>query len=845
MLTNITSQSMPRAAPLQLRVAGTRVLAPVGSSMLKLHHCHQIRAYRHGMWSSYIDPEFHRDIRRRHRSLKYKYVETLSQRLSWKHPVQEASKVALRHVALSYWYPGSSNCGSRFVSTNESANHARRRTHARAQQSAQEERRVYSTITSFGHDTGTYPKVQAVEEEYVIDPITNRKVVRKTYGSPDDADAPTDTFKSYRSQFTTFASSDNEATDTMQPIFSDGPPPVDELRKYKQGPEAQVQSEEYALNHLPPEDGAEEQYEDLHKYEALKHDEISISSESATEAYEDLSEYKPYMHNEEATSKSDSPEVYEDLHKYTPYLHGEDVANEQADHQYNDLHKYGAYRYEEDVRADEAHPKYDDLHQYKSTHLTDEIKNDPTPPGQDLKQYQPYLYDEEKLGRAVAEPTSEYDDLHKYENVELSEPISGKEDGPFEQYGDLDKYKAFIVKELEDKAALEYDAATESLNPDTGESGARKALERSMYDHIVASDAADREASASVKRVRTATQTGTLEDTATQGIPRVADEDVVQSRAQGEEKEYSELRSQAANASRLGSALDRTSKSNNRPLSDEQRMQAYADPYSKNPQGLETSYARESSSEPPFVKMYGTLEERLEDHVRETVIEQASPVSLESLVEEIAPSRSETVPTALSTVYKILAYDEATQDVNIVETSSVVPDPAVALTPAEALLRLSHPTKFLPHFAPLQAEGFEIVSGNDHILIFRKVRDPPAKPPGGRPAVNPIDMMGRSTALPNAAAFASPTGFVNYEVPEVEQVQSPTFRSNIDVRREEPVFSGAKPASAEAPRPAKRGSVTKRVLIGGAWVAGVSYALGVVSEFFITGGLDGKGPTGF
>ena len=37
----------------------------------------------------------------------------------------------------------------------------------------------------------------------------------------------------------------------------------------------------------------------------------------------------------------------------------------------------------------------------------------------------------------------------------------------------------------------------------------------------------------------------------------------------------------------------------------------------------------------------------------------------------------------------------------------------------------------------------------------------------------------------------------------------------------------------------------KRLLVGAAWVAACSYAVGVVSEFFRTGGMDGKGPQGF
>jgi hypothetical protein len=79
-----------------------------------------------------------------------------------------------------------------------------------------------------------------------------------------------------------------------------------------------------------------------------------------------------------------------------------------------------------------------------------------------------------------------------------------------------------------------------------------------------------------------------------------------------------------------------------------------------------------------------------------------------------------TPPAAL---YKILVYDPTMQCIETAETTSIVPDSAAPLTPAEVLLRISNPAKFFSHFAPLQAQGFEIVAGSGDVLIFRKVRD--------------------------------------------------------------------------------------------------------------------------
>lgn len=218
------------------------------------------------------------------------------------------------------------------------------------------------------------------------------------------------------------------------------------------------------------------------------------------------------------------------------------------------------------------------------------------------------------------------------------------------------------------------------------------------------------------------------------------------------------------------------------------------------------------------------------------------------------------------TLYKILAYDPTMQKIEIAETSSFVPDTASALTPADALLRLSHPTRFFPHFGPLQAQGYEIISGTGDVLVFRKVRSEvrtgiPAEqtpvPEQSVPAaeesaaietrINPIDMTGMPRFSPASANFASPTGYVNYEhIPETAASKlpppPPRIKYNIDVHREEPVFSGPKARIND--KRSKKTGLGKRLIVGGVWVAGISYALGVISEYFTTGGMDGLGPRG-
>jgi len=326
--------------------------------------------------------------------------------------------------------------------------------------------------------------------------------------------------------------------------------------------------------------------------------------------------------------------------------------------------------------------------------------------------------------------------------------------------------------------------------------------------------------------------------------------------------------------------------------------QAEIDPYSKVPQGMETSYADECARQgesdlPVFVSSYGSpklkpskqiqlLKPKTEETATEKSVSESSSANssrkankkneeAKKLVREVRSIYEDTYGTITSqhrqvpesreakeqtaevvsepepTLYKILAYDPTMQAINIAEATSIVSDSASPLTPAEVLLRLSNPAKFFPHFGPLQAQGYEIVSGSGDVLVFRKVRV--AVPPKAesssirspRKSVNPIDGM-QSSPTPATGNFASPTGFVNHDFP----VPDPPFKSNIDVRREEPVFSGRSSwqEDNEKSKGKKKGTM-KRVLFAGTWLAGCSYAAGVVFDYFRTGGSDGMGPTGF
>ncbi|KAK7957150.1 uncharacterized protein PG986_006372 [Apiospora aurea] len=950
MLTNIVSQTSPGAGSLYVRASSSNVLAPLSTSVLLNGRHQQTRSYRCGIWSSYFGPDFQRHARRRQRMIMYKYAETQNRRSSWdQNPLADDAKTALRRVIGKYWHAGTSICGSRMVSYGTKPSQANEEGNLKDGTQTTEST-TSSTWTSplgdvihrwtrqtspgitragsgrgssatEGSSTGTSP-----EAEFIIDPITNRKVIRKTFGATgSNTESPNGTSKSYRFRHTPFAPNG-------PPTYPDETPSREELRRYEEveidplsaapyqsrdstatyQPQPGVQAEEYSLNHLPPEDQAEV-YDDLHKYTPAEPDEIKdISTEAATPKYDDLHDYKPIEHDEIRNPSEEATQTYDDLDKYNPTEHDEikyeaeqlvqkyddlhdyrpmqpdeiavswsapkydlgdykpfrykesDATQPEPKPEYDDLHKYRPYMHNEDaVSGEAAAPKYEDLDKYQShTDQVDDGMASAKPQYEDLDKYQPFLHQE---GQSETKQGSQYEDLDKYRSDVFKEVQAAEEGEPFEQYGDLDQYKAaYRYQEPDGKAPEAQDPIEKSLGEFDADKENRENLEQAMTGHIAVSDAIDREVSASLQRSRRKA----MEDQPSVNIFRdppekfhellkehglgPASDEARQIDIQSAEKDYSdnltchfnsnvETALGRMNAAATGEPAERPSKN---PVSPRQQTEADTDPSSEvspdeetlSKDGRGTAQAHEKTK-------YGDLNPE-------------TPVTLPPR----SPPPTSPPDAAAPAIYKILAYDPTMQNVSIAETTSIVPDQAAPLTPSEVLVRLSNPTKFFPHFEPLRAEGFEIVSGSGDVLVFRKVHEPSASSTPSSSSledstnastahpVNPIDMMGRNP-LPNAAAFASPTGFVNYNDSFVEarqQRRSPPFRSHIDVRREEPVFSGPKVyADRSLKKKKKKAGLTKRIFVGGVWVAGVSYALGVIGEYFATGGIDGKGPTGF
>ncbi|KUL88171.1 hypothetical protein ZTR_04080 [Talaromyces verruculosus] len=211
---------------------------------------------------------------------------------------------------------------------------------------------------------------------------------------------------------------------------------------------------------------------------------------------------------------------------------------------------------------------------------------------------------------------------------------------------------------------------------------------------------------------------------------------------------------------------------------------------------------------------------------------------------------------------RILAFDSVNSQVVCAETTSSMHTNEPIRHAADVLLDLNNPAKFLPYFAKMKADGYEIVSGCGDILIFRKT------------ATN-----GSESAIADSADVEQlmistkgkiGSGTETLVSKDSDSLSQPTDRSKSRiVQRQETVFTGGPPNWSPYQSPSSPSSATeeleytqtepstktstatklrkgiRRIVLSGVATAGTFYAIGVVCEYFLTGGQDGLGPEGF
>ena len=204
--------------------------------------------------------------------------------------------------------------------------------------------------------------------------------------------------------------------------------------------------------------------------------------------------------------------------------------------------------------------------------------------------------------------------------------------------------------------------------------------------------------------------------------------------------------------------------------------------------------------------------------------------------------------------YKVLAYDVLSREVKGTDMASCSSVPFEPIHPADALSRLDHPAKFLPYISKMEAQGYELLSGGHEVLVFKKMREGTPAPPGsGQSEEDNVHSPGAAAELEREA------------IDEVESVKPsskpPPFFAPTPDPHSSPSAGSVSPTSpasesssrssaSDSAKSKNKGSrrVTKvvgRMALAGVVTGGTVYAIGVVVEYFKTGGQDGLGPRGF
>ncbi|KAI6784855.1 uncharacterized protein J7T54_007949 [Emericellopsis cladophorae] len=596
--------------------------------------------------------------------------------------------------------------------------------------------------------------------------------------------------------------------------------------------------------------------DDLDQYGAVKWNEPDglpkATAEERTKHYEDLSSY--------GASKWNKPDG---LRQLTP---------KEESRKYQDLSTYdGPLTVDSSV-----------LEEYEPGQNTSSIKGKALPPKvevtsedpgkeyKDLDAYEPVYWNEPDGLRKLTpeEESKKYDDLDSYEAVQWNEPdglqkLTAEEESKF--YSDLERYSAKEIPRTASRTHPEEDSKARddlsmygfvSNGSEPAQSGRsdsptkhhNESARRQTEDYSMPTPNSELE-SLSAEEIRANVLRRAHESSEKQrdrDVPatkltgnyvrdfpeefstswsthnsssqsalfpsnKTCESEGKEDAIQGEAEASSMDESFPTEEARLEPALDRHARKRSLP----EASWTQQDPYSKVAQGLETSYHSEvgAATTSPVAKHYGSHDSAA----------------------SITTSRS----TPQLWYYKILAYDQQNDSVRTAETTSAVEDTSRPQTPGDIIPRLSNPVRFMPYFAMLEDQGYELLSGSDNTLVFRKVREAKsgsttaAEEANPGPKINPIDLMGQ----PVTGNFASPTGFVNYDSISEEKVHKPAppFRSLADAHREEKGSNDVR-TSDQVSKKNKKNTMARNLVIGTAWAGGTACALGVVGEYFASRG---------
>ncbi|KAH7263014.1 hypothetical protein BKA59DRAFT_411003 [Fusarium tricinctum] len=554
-------------------------------------------------------------------------------------------------------------------------------------------------------------------------------------------------------------------------------------------------------------------YKDTHLYAARDTSSPTprVHPEEASKVYKDLPGYREFDNADESRPRTHPEEVskqYTDLNAYAAFENDgsqvESVHPALSPKEYKDLHKYPSAGFEETTMFQHVHPEeltknYTDLGSYRPSGFTSQAQAYPAHPEEALKVYQ---------------------DLHQYASVSHNEskvpngPMSVPLDEVARGLREFDS-KAGSQDPLDTTSSAYYRNPNRSF-PDSTEtsvddvdSGSAEAIRAAVLRRAHENSQKFKgQALTDSNNDHTGSQQVSQEQKLTGNYARDFPEEFVVSWSKQNSSSKSALypNNRGGEPDPVEEAIEENvepeSMDGSFPIEDvklQPALDRYAgkgskDSYSHKPQGLQTSYSEECghSTMPISQKHYTTADCKTE----------ANTISQE--------------PHA--TLYKILAFDPTSKMMSVAQATSTVDTNESPMSLADALVHLKEPAKFLPYFKSLQDQGYEVISGSGHVLVFRQMR--PALERSADAAASAIDeMVIRGGTFPTSDSISTNTTGQAYK------------------RR-----GNGRSASAKADNSTKKRHIGRKLLVGTVGVAGSAYAVAMLAEYSSTKRLDPKNP---
>jgi hypothetical protein len=269
-------------------------------------------------------------------------------------------------------------------------------------------------------------------------------------------------------------------------------------------------------------------------------------------------------------------------------------------------------------------------------------------------------------------------------------------------------------------------------------------------------------------------------------------------------------------------------------LKDARNFQAVA---SQQVEAIRAGREASSATLPPTRSMMSSDSKDMQPEREEQVTRDDAAENSAVEAEQTPSATTDAPPSRAPLLYKVLAYDSSTLQMTIAETTSSISPTEDAetqlLNTTEVLSRLNNVAKFLPYFADMEKQGYEIVSGSGDMLVFRRVRASVQSAEATSKTSN-VDMKDLTNT-------SSPPWPQQNLAESASQSITPNASSS-KVRRQEDVFSGSgqkwhEEGGSSGSSSNKDGSeqgwfrkTVKRVFLAGTFTAAVAYTIGVVAE---------------